>query len=170
MRGPFLVQRLGRAQSCWPPCSHPSHACVPQTNPRARSGRTLVLEVIRGTSEVQGVSPEIVKHLSRRRREIEQAMAERGEHSMNAASTAAPATRKGKDYGVPIGALREDWRRRAAGLGLDRAGFDDLLAAPHEHHERQPVSLDDLTRHIDVHPPRRRPSRRDRAAHRLTAV
>lgn len=107
-------------------------------------------EVTRGTAEVQGVPSRVIEAFSRRRREIEATMEERGEHSMNAASTAALATRKRKDYGVPIGALRATWRRRAADLGLDREELDELLADPPARDEPQAVALDDLTRHTST--------------------
>src|SRR5204862_344427 len=54
---------------------------------------------------------------------------QRGESSLLAAQTAALATRKGKDYGVPIERLREEWRARAAEHGLDRERCAELLSA-----------------------------------------
>ncbi len=101
-------------------------------------------EVEKGTAEVIGVAPEVLRKFSTRRREIEQLMRE---HSTAAAATAALATRKGKDYDVSAGELREGWRERAAALGLDRAGVDELLARPREAAAPAEVLLDDLTRH-----------------------
>jgi Ti-type conjugative transfer relaxase TraA len=104
-------------------------------------------EVHRGTAEVQGVPSEVIESFSRRRREIERTLQERGEHSLAAVNAAALDTRKGKDYNVSIGALRATWRRQAADLGLDRPALDELLATPTAHHTPELVSLDDLTRH-----------------------
>jgi conjugative relaxase-like TrwC/TraI family protein len=104
-------------------------------------------DVHRGTAEVQGVPSRVIESFSRRRREIERTLEERGERSLAAANAAALATRQGKDYNVSIGSLRATWRRQAADLGLDRDALDELLAAPSERHIPEVVSLDDLTRH-----------------------
>ena len=104
-------------------------------------------EVHRGTAEVQGVPSKVIESFSRRRREIERALEERGERSLAAANAAALDTRKGKDYNVSIGSLRATWRRQAADLGLDPDALEQILATPPERNTPDLVSLDDLTRH-----------------------
>jgi len=85
--------------------------------------------VSRGSAEVVGVPAAVLAEFSRRRREIVARMAERGESSPDAARVAALDTRRRKDYDVPVGRLREDWRARAAEHGLDREAIGRLLGA-----------------------------------------
>ena len=77
--------------------------------------------VERGAADVLGVPRELVEHFSRRRAEIVERMAERGEHSPRAAQIAALDTRRGKGPPVPVDRLRADWRARAEehGFGLN---------------------------------------------------
>src|SRR3954469_25609249 len=98
-----------------------------QARLRAEVTRSLGLEwgeVGKGSAELVGFSRELIEHFSRRRAEIVEELERRGERSLRAAQTAALATRKGKDYDVPIARLREEWRARAAEHGLDRARVD----------------------------------------------
>ncbi len=108
-------------------------------------------EVDKGTAEVTGFSREVVEHFSRRRAEIVAELEQRGQRSLQAAQTAALATRQGKDYGVPIGRLREQWRARAAEQGIDRAALDRILT-PRERGPQAPWDIDlrELTRHAST--------------------
>jgi Ti-type conjugative transfer relaxase TraA len=83
--------------------------------------------VHRGSAEIVGVPKPVIRHFSRRRREVVARLAERGESSAAAARTAALDTRRSKDYGVPVDRLRADWQARAAEHGLDRKGVRRLL-------------------------------------------
>src|SRR3954447_1911053 len=85
-------------------------------------------EVRKGSAELAGFSRELVEHFSRRRAEIVEQLELHGTRSLAAGQAAALATRKGKDYGVPMERLREQWRSRAAEHGLDRARCEALLA------------------------------------------
>src|SRR3954447_10243219 len=85
-------------------------------------------EVRKGAADLAGFSRELVEHFSQRRKEILEVLERRGESSLLAAQTAALATRAGKDYGVPMERLREEWRARAAEHGLDRQRCEELLS------------------------------------------
>ena len=74
--------------------------------------------VVKGTAEVRGVPVELVRHFSRRRREIEQAMTQAGTSSARAAQVATLQTRQAKDYHVEPDSLRDRWHAEAAGLGV----------------------------------------------------
>jgi conjugative relaxase-like TrwC/TraI family protein len=76
--------------------------------------------VERGTADVVGVPRGVIEHFSRRRAEILEHMAARGEHSGRAAQIATLETRRRKDYAVPRSRLREEWRARSAEHGLSR--------------------------------------------------
>ncbi len=73
---------------------------------------------VNGTAEAVGVPTELVRHFSRRRQEIEQAMAETGTSSARAAQVATLQTRRAKDYHVQPDQLRDRWHTEAAGLGV----------------------------------------------------
>lgn len=79
--------------------------------------------VRRGAAEVEGVPDEVIRGFSRRRAEIERAMAERGETSAHAAQVAALDTRRGKEYGVGEQTLHERWNERAFELGAEPASW-----------------------------------------------
>ena len=83
--------------------------------------------VERGVAEIQGIDRQVLEHFSRRRQEILQRMADRGERSARAAEVAALETRRRKDYDVPVNRLREEWRARAAEHGLGREQLDAAL-------------------------------------------
>jgi conjugative relaxase-like TrwC/TraI family protein len=72
-----------------------------------------------GVAEISGIDDEVLKHFSRRSQEIRERLVQVGGRSAHAAEIAALETRKVKDYNVPAGRLREEWRARAAELGLD---------------------------------------------------
>ena len=74
-----------------------------------------------GIADVVDVAPAVRRAFSRRRAEIEAEMARRGVTSPGGAQVVALATRRAKDYRVTPERLVPEWRRRAAGLGLDEA-------------------------------------------------
>jgi conjugative relaxase-like TrwC/TraI family protein len=76
--------------------------------------------VERGAADVRGVPRAIVEHFSRRRAEILEQMAARGERSARAAQVATLETRRRKEYRVPVDRLREEWRAQAAEQGFGR--------------------------------------------------
>jgi hypothetical protein len=79
-----------------------------------------------GAAEISGID-HILKHFSRRSQEIRERLARLGARSAHAAEVAALETRKAKDYNVPTDRLPEEWRARAAELGLDRQALDIVL-------------------------------------------
>lgn len=81
--------------------------------------------VRRGLSEILGVPEEVLRGFSRRRVEIEAALAERGESSARAAQAATLDTRVAKDHEVGPESLASEWRERAEALGF---GPDQLSA------------------------------------------
>jgi conjugative relaxase-like TrwC/TraI family protein len=97
---------------------------------RAELTRELGLEwlpVRQGIAELAGVPKPVLRAFSRRRAEIEAALAERGTSSPRAAEAAALATRRAKRDGVDVGGLAAGWRSRAAALGFERADLERLL-------------------------------------------
>ena len=76
-------------------------------------------EVHRGAAEIADVPDATLRAFSRRRREIEARMAERGGTSRRSAEIAALETRGRKDYGVRPAEQRGEWRERARETGLD---------------------------------------------------
>ncbi len=151
---------------------------------RAELSRELGLRwqpVEHGTADLEGVPRRVIEHFSQRRAEILELMASRGETSARAAQVATLETRRGKDYGVPVERLREQWRARAAEHGLDRAALNRVLrprpAAPCRPGRpgRAPGRAGWAhARPLDVHASRRaagvrraRARRRDRREHRV---
>src|SRR5215211_749093 len=93
-----------------------------QAHLRAELSRELGVswrEVHRGAAEIAGVPDATLREFSRRRREIEARMAERGGSSRRSAEIAALETRKRKEYGVRPAEQRGEWRERARATGLD---------------------------------------------------
>ncbi len=94
-----------------------------QAHLRAELTRRLGVEwapVRRGSADLAGVSRKVIRAFSRRRAEIEERMAARGESgSARAGQVAALDTRRSKDYKVTPQSLLPEWRERAARLGLD---------------------------------------------------
>src|SRR3954452_15045705 len=88
---------------------------------RGELTRRLGLEwspVRKGIAEVIGVPRPVMRVFSRRRAEIDAALAERGTSGARAAEAAALATRRVKDPRVTADMLADDWRRRADELGF----------------------------------------------------
>lgn len=94
-----------------------------------------------GSADIEGVPRTILQQFSRRRAEILEQMAERGEHSARAAQVAALDTRQGKDYDVPIDGLRADWRARAEEHGFGPAELGELLERSESFPEREIAGL-----------------------------
>jgi conjugative relaxase-like TrwC/TraI family protein len=80
-----------------------------------------------GAAEIRGIDGQVLKHFSRRSQEIRERLGQLGARSARAAEVAALETRRAKDYNVPIDRLREEWRARAAEVGLDRRALDLVL-------------------------------------------
>jgi conjugative relaxase-like TrwC/TraI family protein len=103
---------------------------VYQTVLRAELTRTLGLEwlpVRNGIADLVGVPKPVMRAFSRRRAEIQAALAERGTSGPRAAEAAALATRQAKESGLTVDALVAEWRARAVELGLDQANLVRLL-------------------------------------------
>jgi conjugative relaxase-like TrwC/TraI family protein len=73
----------------------------------------------RGAAEIEGAADEVLRGFSRRRAEIERALAERGLQSRQAARVAAVDSRRAKEQSVGAETLHARWRGRAAELGAD---------------------------------------------------
>jgi Ti-type conjugative transfer relaxase TraA len=80
-----------------------------------------------GAAEIDGVPRTLIDHFSRRRVEVTQLMAERGERSPTAAQVATLQSRQPKGYSVPVDRLRQEWRARAAEHGFGQAELADVL-------------------------------------------
>ncbi len=74
--------------------------------------------VRRGLSEMEGVPEKVLRAFSRRRVEIEAALAKRGDSSARAAQVAALDTRAAKDHEVGAEHLVREWRKRAHEVGF----------------------------------------------------
>src|SRR5215212_1366592 len=75
-------------------------------------------QVHNGTAEIAGIPAPVLRAFSRRRIEIEQAIAARGERSAKAAQVATLDSRQAKDYDVSPESLRERWSTQAKRLGF----------------------------------------------------
>jgi conjugative relaxase-like TrwC/TraI family protein len=82
----------------------------------------------KGAAEIVGIPAELCALFSTRRHEIEDELKARDAHTPQAARIAALETRQAKDYGVDVGALRDQWRARAREAGHEPAVVDQ---APH---------------------------------------
>jgi conjugative relaxase-like TrwC/TraI family protein len=94
-----------------------------QAQLRHELARSLGVEwtaVRNGAAEVAGVPAPVMRAFSRRRAEIEQVMADRGEQSARAAQIATLDSRQSKDYEVTAESLRERWSEKARLLGFER--------------------------------------------------
>jgi conjugative relaxase-like TrwC/TraI family protein len=116
---------------------------------RAEMTRSLGVEwrsVRKGGAEIAGVPDRVLKEFSRRRAEIEASMAAAGGVGPNAARVAAFATRRAKDYRVRPEALVDEWRLRAAKLGLASWQIERLL----DRSEPVRLDVDDWVRIFDA--------------------
>jgi Ti-type conjugative transfer relaxase TraA len=92
--------------------------------------------VDRGVADIRGMSRDLLDQMSRRRTEILELMAQRGERSAHAAQVAALETRRSKERDVPVDRLRANWRAVAAEHGFGRRELAALLGrAPTERRE-----------------------------------
>ena len=101
---------------------------------RAELTRTLGLEwlpVRNGIADLVGVPKPVLRAFSRRRAEIQAALADRGTSGPRAAEAAALATRQAKQSELTIDELVADWRARAVELGLDHGSVERLLGRVH---------------------------------------
>ena len=92
-----------------------------QAELRAQLSRRLGVRwtpVVKGTAELKGISPKVIRAFSRRRSEIVARLAERGESSAKAAQVATLDTRRAKHHEVKPEGLLPEWRSRAGALGL----------------------------------------------------
>ena len=99
-----------------------------QAQLRAELTRRLGVEwspVRNGHAEVVGLPQEVVRAFSKRREEILERMAARGDKTAKAAQVAALDTRAPKDYGVKAESLIEAWREAAGRMGF---GAPELAA------------------------------------------
>ena len=93
---------------------------------RSELTRTVGIEwtmVRRGIAEVAGVPRTVTRAFSRRKAEIDAALAERGTSGARAAEAAALATRRAKDPHVVAEALTREWRARGEALGFGEREF-----------------------------------------------
>jgi conjugative relaxase-like TrwC/TraI family protein len=74
--------------------------------------------VVNGAAELDGVPAPVLRAFSRRRAEIERAMARHGSSGREAAQIAALDTRRAKQRNVRAEQLAPEWRERAAQHGL----------------------------------------------------
>jgi conjugative relaxase-like TrwC/TraI family protein len=103
-----------------------------QASLRAHLTRELGLEWTpsrNGYADIAAIGRPAIEHFSRRRAEIEEALAAGGSNSAKAAEVAAYRTRAAKDYGVDPDSRREDWLSRAAEFDLGPRQLDSLLDA-----------------------------------------
>lgn len=97
--------------------------------------------VLNGAADIEGIPRAVIEHFSRRRSEILDHMAERGERSARAAQVAALDTRQGKSYDVPVDRLRAHWRARAGEHGFGPAQLDELLGRDETFPEEELTAL-----------------------------
>lgn len=101
-----------------------------QAHLRAELTRRLGLQwqpVRNGAADLEGFSRKVIQAFSKRRQEIDQATAARGQGSGRAAQIAALATRKAKDYSFDPQTLLPEWQDRAEKVGLDLKSIEALL-------------------------------------------
>jgi conjugative relaxase-like TrwC/TraI family protein len=119
----------------WSRLYHPAiyeHAktasCIYQTHLRHELSQRLGIRwrpVRQGIADIEGFSPEQLRHFSTRRQEILAAAGEGA--SARAMQVATLATRQAKDRDISEESLREIWKHKAAEVGLDREVISGLL-------------------------------------------
>jgi conjugative relaxase-like TrwC/TraI family protein len=82
--------------------------------------------VVNGVADIDGVDRQLIETFSRRRAQIVELMASRGESSAAAAQTATLATRQAKGERSSEAELRDGWTRRARQVGV-RPGWHERL-------------------------------------------
>jgi hypothetical protein len=97
-----------------------------------------------GYAEIEGMDRRLLEVFSKRRAEIEAALAERGQDSARAAQVAAHRTRAAKEYGVDAQTLHERWAAEAADVGVEPGAFEVLLGR-----EAPAVTENDLRAAVD---------------------
>lgn len=86
-----------------------------------------------GAADIDGISRDVIRGFSKRRREIEQATSGRDHVSRREAEVAALATRQAKDYGVSPEQLLPEWEERAERLGLSSEDLEATLGREEFH-------------------------------------
>ena len=105
-----------------------------QAQLRAELTRTLGVEweqPHKGMAELRGVPRAVIRAFSTRRAQVVEELARRGGGGFYAAQLAAVETRERKEH-VDLVGLREDWRARAAELGLGSRELRALLGRVHQ--------------------------------------
>lgn len=95
-----------------------------------------------GVADVAGIPRAVIVGFSRRRQQITERLAERGEHSAKSAQMAALDTRESKERGVGEETLRGRWRQRAEELAFRARDLDAVLAQA----DRRPLNAVDRDR------------------------
>jgi conjugative relaxase-like TrwC/TraI family protein len=113
---------------------------------RAELTRELGVEwtpVRKGIADIVGVPRQVLQAFSRRRAQIDEELALRGQSGPRAAQVATLETRRRKDHAVTPATLDAEWRRRSAELGFTREHVRGLLGR-----ERPAIDADLL---LDAH-------------------
>ncbi|MGH9002310.1 MAG: MobF family relaxase, partial [Acidimicrobiia bacterium] len=103
--------------------------------------------VVNGHADITRVPRSVIEVFSKRREEIEEAVAEAGLSSPKAHQAATLATRQAKDHSVDPDTLARQWRAEAATAGFDPAAIASCLgrATPEP---ASPERLDALFAHL----------------------
>src|SRR5581483_8232414 len=83
--------------------------------------------VVNGHADITGVPRPVIEIFSKRREEIEEAVAETGLSSAKAHQAATLATRQAKDHTVDPETLQRQWRAEAAAAGFDSTTIASCL-------------------------------------------
>lgn len=99
-----------------------------------------------GYAEIDGIDAQLLEQFSKRRAEIEAALAERGEDSAAAAQVAVFDTRGAKGAAVDEPTLRDRWAAEAAGAGFRPGDLDAVMGhrAPEGTARQVNKMLDDI--------------------------